>query len=385
MKNKRVAINISGGFIPGISNVIKGAVMAASKFGWEVCGIHDGFDGVLFPERYPNGGIIEFNKQGSGNLFNGKNLGAAYSSDPFNVRHVNEDGIIEEIDCSKQLLEKLAEQKIDAVISVVEGRALSILLKLNRLGLKSVCIPKSIENDIWGTSLSFGFNTALNFTAELIERVRMAAESSHKIGVIEVPGKNAGWLALQAGMAANADTVLIPEMPYDINSVASQLSKKISGGQRYGIVVVAEGAKSCDQELITEENKLSSYNASLSPFAKDGEGRFVIGGSGYAANHVGLELQRLTELETYPIVLGQLARGGTATAVDRQLGLGYGAGAITALENNQSGMMIIFQPPEISYVPLAEAINKIRKVPADSLFVRITQSLGISLGNEVIS
>ena len=384
MKNniKRIAINIGGGYIPGINNVIAGVVMSANRHGWEVCGIHDGFDGLLFPERYPSGGIIDLNPQTARHLIQGTILGTASNSDPFNVRRVNSDGIIEETDRSEELLAELKKHKIDAVITVAEGRALSILLKLNLLGLRSVCIPKSIENDIWSTSLSFGFNTALNFTSEMLERIRQAAESSHKIAVVEVPGSKAGWLALQSGMAALADAVLIPEIPYDINYVAQELEKKIRGGKRFGIVVIAEGAVPAKKE--ETEREISSYNASLSPHAKEGEGQFIIERSGLAANYAALELQRLTELETYPIVLGQLVRGGTPTAVDKQLGIGYGAGAVKALCEDQSGMMVVFQPPELKFVSLAESINKVRTVPTDSLFIKITQELGICLGREVI-
>ncbi len=384
MKNniKRIAINISGGFIPGINNVIAGAVLAANRHGWEVCGIHDGFDGLLFPERYPSGGVIDLNPQTARHLIQSTIINTAASSDPFNVRNVNEEGIIEETDRSEELLAEIKKHKIDAVITVAEGRALSILLKLNRLGLRSVCIPKSIENDIWSTSLSFGFNTALNFTSEMLERIRQAAESSHKIAVVEVPGSKAGWLALQSGMAALADAVLIPEIPYDINYVAQELEKKIRGGKRFGIVVIAEGAVPAKKE--ETEREISSYNASLSPHAKEGEGQFIIERSGLAANYAALELQRLTELETYPIVLGQLVRGGTPTAVDKQLGIGYGAGAVKALCEDQSGMMVVFQPPELKFVSLAESINKVRTVPTDSLFIKITQELGICLGREVI-
>ncbi|MFZ1462319.1 MAG: 6-phosphofructokinase [Ignavibacteria bacterium] len=380
---KRIAINISGGFIPGINNVIAGAVLAANRHGWEVCGIHDGFDGLLFPERYPSGGVIELDPQTARHLIHGTIIGTASASDPFNVRKINSDGIIEETDRSGELLAELKKHKIDALISVVEGRALSILLKLNRLGLRSVCIPKSIENDIWSTSLSFGFNTALNSAAEMLERIRQAAESTHKIAVVEVPGTRTGWLALQSGMATLADAVLIPEIPYDINYVASELGKKISSGKRFGIVVAAEGAVPVKKEETQRE--ISSFNASLSPHAKEGEGPFVIERSGLAANHAALELQRLTELETYPIVIGQLVRGGTPTAVDKQLGLGYGAGAVKALNEDQSGVMVVFQPPDLKYVSLAESINKVRTVPTDSLFIKITQALGICLGSEVIS
>ena len=216
----------------------------------------------------------------------------------------------------------------------------------------------------------------------MLERIRQAAESSHKIAVVEVPGSKAGWLALQSGMAALADAVLIPEIPYDINYVAQELEKKIRGGKRFGIVVIAEGAVPAKKE--ETEREISSYNASLSPHAKEGEGQFIIERSGLAANYAALELQRLTELETYPIVLGQLVRGGTPTAVDKQLGIGYGAGAVKALCEDQSGMMVVFQPPELKFVSLAESINKVRTVPTDSLFIKITQELGICLGREVI-
>jgi 6-phosphofructokinase len=216
-------------------------------------------------------------------------LGTASRTDPFHVRTVNADNAVEEVDRSDELLQLVQKERLDAVISIVDTQALSILWKLNRKGLRTVCIPKSSENQVAATMLSFSFNSALSFAVETLDRVRQAAQSARKIGVVEVPGEHTGWLAL--------------------------------------------------------------------------------------------ELQRLTGHETYPLVLGQLVKAGAPTAVDRQLGLGYGAAAVRAIQENQTGVMVAFQPPDLKFVPLGEAINKLRTVPADSVFVQIARSLGISLGD----
>jgi 6-phosphofructokinase 1 len=380
---KRIAINFGGGFVPSLNAVITGAVLAATELGWEVVGIRDGFDGLLFPESHPEGGLLKLTPRMVGDLAGatGCILGTAAQSDPFHVRVIDAENLVEEVDKSDELLEILKQEKIDALISVVGSRAFSILWKLSRKGLKTVAVPKSVENDVAATALSFGFNSALSFTAEILERARQAAQSARRIAVVEVLGEHAGWLALQAGMAVCADAVLIPEVPYDIRKVAAKLREKAEAGQTFGLVVVAEGARpltGLDAPSRTSDPKMK---AALSPGATGNEGSHVIEQSGQAAEKVALDLQRLTDQETYPLVLGQLTRGGTPTVVDRQLGLGYGAGAVRALSNNQSGVMVVFQPPDLKFVPMTEAINKFRTVPADSEFVQIARSLGISLGD----
>ena len=308
-------------------------------------------------------------------------LGNATRTDPFRVRQVNAENQVEEVDRSGQLIAKIAAEKIDAVISVVGPRALSILFRLHRQGLRTVCVPTSVENDVAATQLSFGFNSALSFTVDMLERVRQAAQSAQKIGVVEVLGEHAGWLALQAGIAVCADAVLIPEIPYDLEKVAAKLREKISAGRTSGLVVVAEGAVPRGGEQPTAETLApESLRASLSPGATGPGGSHVIEGSGRAAQAVARHLQRLTDQMTYPLVLGPLVKGGPPTAVDRQLGLGYGAAAVRALHGNQTGVMVAFQPPDLKFVPLGEAINKVRTVPDNSVFVQIARSLGIALG-----
>ena len=266
--SRRVAINIGGGYVPGLNAVIAGTVLAAHEFGWEVLGIRDGFDGLLFPDRYPEGGVVALTTRAVNGLASvpGVLLGTATRTDPFHVRTINKENAVEEVDRSEDLLRMIQAQKIDAVISVVGGRAISILFKLHRKGLKTICVPKSVENDIAATQLSFGFNSALSFATDMLDRARQAAESARKIGVVEVLGEHAGWLALQAGMAVCADAVLIPEIPYDVTKVAAKLRAKMQAGRRSALIVVAEGAMPATSSQ-TDVKSIDPMKASLSPGA----------------------------------------------------------------------------------------------------------------------
>jgi 6-phosphofructokinase 1 len=278
---------------------------------------------------------------------------------------------------------------IDAVISVVGGsavtgmHALTVAMKLHRKGLATVCIPKSVENDVPAASLALGYNSILSHTAEMLERTRVASHDIRRIAVVEVPGQHAGWLALQAGMAVCADVVLIPEIPYDIEAVASHIRDRMKTGQRSALVVVAEGAMPVPGTEPAAPSADTGLRKSLSPGSdlQYGEGSRVIDRSGQAAEGIALALQRLIGAETLPLTAGLLVRAGAATAVDRQLGLGYGAAAVRALEEGRNGVLAVFQPPDVNFLPLADAINKVRTVPADSLFVQTARSLGISLGD----
>ena len=256
----------------------------------------------------------------------------------------------------------LKEEEIEALISAVGNQGLGILHKLHLKGLHTVCIPRSIENDIAGTAVSFGFNTALSITIEMLNKAYQAARSARKIAVVEVLGEQAGWIALQAGIAARADAVLIPEIPCNLKHVAARLKDKISPRRPYGLVVVAEGAKFVDD----------------SP--AEGEAEQV---RDRARNATATTLQSLIAAEFYPLVIGPWARGGNPTAVDQQLGMAFGAGAVQLLKAGQTAVMVAFVPPDIRFLPLKDAVNKVRTVPVDSEFLRIAQSLGIYLGTRL--
>ncbi|HQR45181.1 MAG TPA: 6-phosphofructokinase, partial [Thermoanaerobaculia bacterium] len=226
----RIALNCGGGYVPGLNAVVRGAVFAASRLGWEVVGIRDGYDGLLVPERFPEGGLLRLDPRAAGRLdATGDVLGTGARIDPFRTRTVDAENQVAESDRSDDLLSRLEDEGIGAVVSVVGGsavtgsHALSVAFRLARKGLRTVCIPKSIENDIAATALSFGFNSALGHTTGILDRIRTAALDVGRIAVVEVPGRYAGWLALQAGMAVCADAVLIPEIPYDLDRVAERI------------------------------------------------------------------------------------------------------------------------------------------------------------------
>lgn len=391
---RRIAINSGGGYVPGLNAVVTGTVLAASRLGWEVVGIRDGYDGLLLRDDYPDGGLIKLESRTIGDLAGSTAsiLGTGARTDPFRVRAISADNAVTEVDRSDELLSALQSEAIDAVVSIVGAsaitgtHALNVAFKLHRKGLPTVCIPKSIENDVAATALSFGYNSALSFAVELLDRIRTAALDVRRVAVVEVPGHHAGWLALQAGMAVCADAILIPEIPYDLERAAQRLREHEASGRRVALVVVAEGAEAVrpnDGPSGVTGAPSSGRRASLSPLSDPlfGEGDRVIERAGRAAETVALDLQRLTDLEMVPFAIGQWVRGGSPTAVDRQLGVGYGAGAVRALDSGQAGVMVAFQPPDLKFVPLAEALNRIRTVPMESEFVQIARGLGISLGD----
>lgn len=237
---RRIAVNAGGGYVPGMNAVAAGVARAAHHLGWECVGIRDGYEGVLFPDRYPGGGVVPLTPAAVDGLADAPAplLGTS-RVDPERVRTVT-DEVVTEPDRSADVLVALKRERIDAVVSVVDRRAMGIAWKLQKKGLPTVCVPESVENDLAVTELSFGFNTAVSFTVELLDRVRQAARSTHRVAVVEVLGQFAGWLALHAGTAALADAVLIPEIHYDLGKVAARLT---AGGPRPALVVVAEGAR----------------------------------------------------------------------------------------------------------------------------------------------
>jgi len=365
--HRRVAVNVGSGFVPGMNSVLMGAALAGGRLGWEMIGIRDGFEGLLHLDRYPDGGLVALSPELVENLdpATGGVLGQAPRVDPFHAR--TRDGA--DVDLSDEVLERLQAENIDALISAVGAQGLEILSKLHRKGLHTVCIPRSIENDIASTAVSFGFNSALSTTIEMLNKAYQAARSARKIAVVEVSGQQAGWIALQAGIAARADAVLMPEIPCHVRNLAARLKDKLSARRPFGLVVVAEGAQVFDDPPEQVDG----------PPTTDGADR-IVPGPGRAAETVARLLQPRIAADVHPLVIGPWARGGNPTAVDQQLGMAYGAAAVQGLKGGQNGVMVAFVPPEIRLVPLVEAVGKVRTVPHDSEFMRIAQSLGVYLG-----
>lgn len=365
---KKIAICTGGGDAPGLNAVIHGAVYAARGLGWEIVGIRDGYDGLLEPKRYPNGGLIDLRRSTVREIphLGGTILGTTNRGNPFRRVVEDTDGTTREVDCSDELVTRFREHKIDAVIAVGGDGSLTIADQLREKGVWIVGVPKTIDNDLESTVLTFGFNTAVSFATDCIDRLHSTAHSHRRVMVVEVMGRYAGWIALHAGLAGRADAILIPEIPYSIDTVAAHLSHKHEEGKPYSIVVVAEGAKPIGGSATVKSREPGRVER--------------LGG---IAETVAAQLEQLTGKESRSIVLGHLLRGGAPTAFDRNLGVAFGAGAVLALSKGLNGVMVALKPPKLDFVPLKEAIAKLRLVPPDGEFVVTARTVGISFGDVI--
>jgi 6-phosphofructokinase 1 len=363
---KRIAINTGGGDAPGLNAVIHGAVYAARGLGWEILGIRDGYDGLLESERYPNGGVIELRRSMVREIshLGGTILGTTNRGNPFRRVVEKPDGTKVETDCSDELMQRFRDLGIEALIAVGGDGSLTIANDLCKKGLCVIGVPKTIDNDLESTAMTFGFNSAVSFATDCIDRLHSTALSHQRIMVVEVMGRYVGWIAMHCGVAGRADAILIPEIPYEIEKVAAHLKSKHAGGKPYSIVVVAEGAKPVGGEVTVKSREIGRVER--------------LGGVG---ERVAEKLQELTGRESRCVVLGHLLRGGSPTAFDRNLGIGFGAVAVHGLAKGQNGVMVAFKPPRLEFVPLQEAVAKLRYVPLDGEAVIVARALNICLGD----
>jgi ATP-dependent phosphofructokinase / diphosphate-dependent phosphofructokinase len=365
---KRIAINTGGGDAPGLNAVIHAAVHAARNRGWEIHGILDGLDGLLYPENYPDGGVIRLTRPLVRNIahLGGTILGTSNRGNPFKLRVPQPDGSFTEADHSDAVVRRFRERRLDALISVGGDGSLSIARDLHKKGLRVIGVPKTIDNDLEATMTTFGFDSAVSFATECIDRLHFTAESHRRVMVVEVMGRNAGWIALHAGIAGRADAILIPEIPYDIAKVAAHIKHKTAGRSRqYSLVVVAEGAKPLGGGVVLKEAATAGHVERLG-----GVGEIVAG-----------QLRELTGKETRAVVLGHLLRGGQPTSLDRSLGLIFGAAAVRALVEGHDGVMVAVNPPRLEYVPLRVATAKLKLVAADDYGVMTARTLDVSFGD----
>ena len=292
----RIAISTGGGDAPGLNAVIRSTTIAARNRGWDVIGIRDGFNGLMFPDRYTQGGLIHLDRddvRGISHL-GGTILGSTNKGNPIAYPTQQPDGSWVKVDRTAELLDKFAQNGIDALVTVGGDGSLSIGNHLYEHGLRVIGVPKTIDNDLDKTTASFGFDTAVNFATECIDRLFSTARSHDRVIVVEVMGRYAGWIALHAGMAAGAHAILIPEIPYRLDAVADIIAERDQRGARYSIVVVAEGATPVGGSVSTISHAVGQAEK--------------LGGVGVK---VADQLEALTEKETRCVVLGHLLRGGS--------------------------------------------------------------------------
>ncbi len=362
----RIAISTGGGDAPGLNAVIRSATLAARNRGWQVVGIRDGFNGLLHPDEYPNGGLMELDRQSVRGISHtgGTILGSTNRGNPTRYPVLQPDGSYVEVDRSEELIQRFANAGIDALITVGGDGSLTIGNHLHQAGLRVIGVPKTIDNDLDKTTATFGFDTAVDFATECIDRLFTTATSHGRVMVVEVMGRDAGWIALHAGMAGGAHCILIPEIPYRIEPLAETILQRDRNGARFTVVVVAEGAVPIDGEPTVVGQAVGQA--------------VQLGGVGAKVAHA---IAEMTGKETRTVVLGHLLRGGSPTALDRLLGLRFGAAAVRALDEGEDGIMVGLQPPEVVYVPLADATRRLKTVPLDGDTVRTARDLGINFGD----
>jgi 6-phosphofructokinase 1 len=356
---KRIGVLTGGGDAPGLNAVIRAVVKAAHNAGIEVIGLEDSFDGLIYPEKsrplnpHDVTGILRLG---------GTILGTVNRGNPFVEPIVTPQGTFNYAD---RVVEMFGEMKLDALVCIGGDGTLSISYEFYKKGIPLVCVPKTIDNDIVGTTSCFGFDTAVSFATDAIDRLHSTAEAHKRIMVVEVMGRYAGWIALHSGMAGGADVILIPEIVYNLEKVAQCIRDRDDWGARFSIVVVAEGARAKDGSL------------SLIEAAHGGHAE-RLGGAGIL---VAAQLGELTGKETRYVVLGHLQRGGTPTAFDRTLATRFGGKAVELLMKGQYGKMVANHPPDLVPIPLGEVVGKMKTVPLDYDLLLTARAMGVALGD----
>ena len=363
---KRIAINTGGGDAPGLNAVIRAVTISALNRGWEVIGIRDGLNGIFLPEQYPDGGMIKLTRERVRGIthLGGTILGTTNRGNPFKYPTKRKDGTMYEKDRSDEIIRAFKKHKIDALVAVGGDGSLTISHGLAEKGLAVVGVPKTIDNDLDKTVITFGFDTAVSFATVCIDRLHSTAESHQRVMVVEVMGRYAGWIALNSGISASADVILIPEIPYDLQKVAEKIKERERQGGHFTIIVVAEGAK--------------PKGGSLSVVSKELGRAERLGGVG---ERITADIQALTGKETRCVVLGHLLRGGTPTTFDRLISLRFGAAAVRALVEGKTNVMVALDPPTVRYVPLEQVTGRMKAVPFDCDTILSGRDLGISFGD----
>ncbi|MBI3726428.1 ATP-dependent 6-phosphofructokinase [bacterium] len=366
VEKKRLLVVTGGGDCPGLNAVIRAIVRRALlHYGWEVLGSEDAFNGILQdPERVDP---LDLDSVRGILSRGGTILGTTNKGDPFNFPVERPDGKLELRDRSDDVIRWCREHKIDCVVSIGGDGSAKIAQKLFEKGLNVVCVPKTIDNDLDCTDYTFGFLTAVATATDAVDKLHTTGESHHRIMVLEVMGRYAGWIALASGIAGGADHILIPEIPYDLEKVSAGIKKGLRAGRRpYAVVVVAEGAKPLGGEaLVTDPGK-------------PGYGMPRLGGIGLRVSE---DLQKLTGIEARYTVLGHLQRGGSPVAFDRILGSEFGVHAVDMVAHGKFGQMAAFKTPGMTEVSIAQAIANYKVVELDGAMLHCARGLGIGFGD----
>jgi ATP-dependent phosphofructokinase / diphosphate-dependent phosphofructokinase len=362
MTISKIGILTGGGDCPGLNAVIRGVVKSAIiRHGWQVIGIEDGFDGLLDLNKckpltlesvrgiLPRGGTI---------------LGTTNRGNPFDYP-VEQDGRIVRKDISGRVVENIRTLGIEALIAVGGEGSLKIALELAKKGVPVVGVPKTIDNDLCETDFTFGYNTALETATDALDKLHTTAESHHRVMILEVMGRYAGWIALESGIAGGADVILIPEIPYDFGKICAAVKERAARGSHFSIVVVAEGAFPSGGGRVV---------------AKEADERYTIERLGGIGQYVARQIEQCLDMDVRVTVLGHLQRGGSPTTFDRSLGSRFGTKAVQMIANGEFGRMACLKGRCVTSVAIEEATRDLKLVDPDGEIVHTAEDLGIMVG-----
>ena len=354
---KQIGVITGGGDAPGLNAVIRAAVRTAiGEFGIKVVGVEDSFEGLIGEPQT----MKLTTKAVSGLLPRGGTILGTRNKGEF-CKFVG--GVMTFPDAMiREAIENLKRLEIEALIVIGGDGTLAIAQEFTRRGFPIVGVPKTIDNDLAATELTFGFMTAIDIATEALDRLHTTAASHDRVLILEVMGRHTGWIALHAGLAGSADVILIPEIPFSFDSIVAKVRARERGGSRFTNIVVAEGAREIGKSEIYQDYE----NEGAAP---------RLGGIG---DHIRRRIEELTDKEARCVVLGHLQRGGSPNAFDRMLGTSFGACAVRALASGESGVMVALQANSIVTVPLSEAIANVKNVAADGQLIQTARDIGIS-------
>ncbi len=342
---KKIGMLTGGGDCPGLNAVIRAVVKKSRQYNWEVIGIKNGWNGLITGEME-----ILTDDLVSGILPKGGTIIGTSRTNPFNK--------YEDV---QKTLDNINKFGLEALVVIGGDDTLSVARRLYNKGINVVGVPKTIDNDLSGTDYTFGFDTAVSIATEAIDRLHTTAESHHRVIVVEVMGRHAGWIATIAGIAGGADEILIPEVPFDINEICKNLKSRYDRGKKFSIVCVAEGAYPKQENSSETINSGKNLEEALltQTDEKDAFGHVRLGGVG---NYLANEIKKRMNVDTRVTVLGHVQRGGTPTAHDRVLATRFGIAAVECIKNQDFGKMVALQGNKIVPIPLNDAVSELKTV-----------------------
>lgn len=361
-KIKRFGLLTAGGDCPGLNAVIRAVTKTALGRGFQVVGIEDGFAGLIY------GRLKELDWQSVSGILGqgGTILGSSNRDNPFRFPRKKADGQIEFVDVSDRVLDNIAQARLDALVCVGGDGTMAMAHQVIQRGVRVVGIPKTIDNDLAATDVTFGFDSALTTATEALDKLHTTAASHHRVMIMETMGRYAGWIALCSGMAGGGDVILLPEIPYDLDSVCRTVEERSVKGKRFSLVVVAEGAKPRGGEMVVRQ------------VIKESTDQLRLGGIG---QKLADDIEKQSGIECRVTVLGHLQRGGSPTAYDRILGTRFGVAAVDLLAAGQLDRMVALRGTEVVSTPISEVVGKLRRVDPESELVMAARSVGTSFGD----